>query len=84
LHEIVVLNTPFCGENYDIDTYYLRTTFARCIGPNLIIHNALAMFFGSIFLCSQSGDDPHEYLAKFGYMLNMKEKFCLSIFLLHI
>jgi hypothetical protein len=36
------------------------------------------MFFYFFFLnlcCSQSGDDPQEDLAKFGYKLNMKVKF---------
>jgi hypothetical protein len=26
-------------------------------------------YFGEIFLCSQSGDDPQENLANFGYKL---------------
>jgi hypothetical protein len=32
-------------------------------------------FFGVNFvLCSQSGNDPQEHLAKFGYKLNMRVK----------
>jgi hypothetical protein len=31
-------------------------------------------FLGSILCCSQSGDDPQEDLAKFGYRLNMRLK----------
>ncbi len=30
-------------------------------------------FFGGQFLiCRQSGDDPEEYLARFGYRMNIK------------
>jgi hypothetical protein len=35
----------------------------------------IAVFFLSILWCSQSGYDPHEGLAKFGYKLNMKVLF---------
>jgi hypothetical protein len=29
-------------------------------------------FFGSILICRQSGDDQEEYLARFGYRMNIK------------
>jgi hypothetical protein len=29
-------------------------------------------FFGGQFLCRQSGDDPEDYLARFGYRMNIK------------
>jgi hypothetical protein len=32
----------------------------------------IPLFFGSILLCSQSGDDPQEDLARFYYKRNMK------------
>jgi hypothetical protein len=33
------------------------------------------VFFGLILCCSQSGDDPQDDLAMFGYRLNMKANF---------
>jgi hypothetical protein len=38
-------------------------------------------FFGLISWCSQSGTDPHEDLAKFGYKLNTKSMYFITIFL---
>jgi hypothetical protein len=31
-------------------------------------------FIGSILICGQSGDDPEEYLARFGYRMNINLK----------
>ncbi len=40
---------------------------------------------GSIFvLCSQSGNDPQEYLARFGYKLNMNVKIFEKILLIFL
>jgi len=36
--------------------------------------------FGSILCCSQSGNDPLEVLANFGYKLNMKVEFLNNLF----
>jgi hypothetical protein len=46
------------------------------------IDNWGPVFFGLIFCCSQSGDDPEKDLAKFGYKLTMKENIFkrLSVF----
>ncbi len=38
-------------------------------------------FFSSIFCCSQIGNDPQEYLTKFGSKLNMKGLFFKNILL---
>jgi len=32
----------------------------------------VCFFFWGQFLCRQSGDDPEEYLARFGYRMNIK------------
>jgi hypothetical protein len=39
-----------------------------CLDRSLSFLIVISDFFGSILCCSQSGDDPHEELAKFGYM----------------
>jgi len=42
---------------------------------NGCIFSSIQCFFGSILCCSQSGDDPQDDLAMFGYKLNMKAVF---------
>jgi len=53
----------------------------KSIFINGCIFSSIQCFFGLILCCSQSGDDPQDDLAMFGYKLNMKAIFFKDILL---